>query len=337
MNFFPRPLKKDNIEFMTQTPSIPPDIKTDATPEVEYRAAADDFMALEAPAEGEDEEDDESGDGKEEGKGGGGRKPKSLKDYEVTIDRALFDFAVDDTLEPLEALLDIIGKLKLAAPSEIIKGSSMMGPEHPEIALRELGLHTLKLDAKNIADPDLLKKLDQKQRELRQRENIPHPDDVLLQGDGQSSAGGIAAAAIGLVAATMADTEKPQERSRQRHEENKFEKRQERAAVEAEAGACADDLMTPASEPDLSDIVDMFDMDDDLQFDKPEDLPAFADSLDRDNRGLYASGPTDLTSLTGFFNYLSSQLQAPVERVDLATDMRFDRQEPVLPVSQLDI
>lgn len=321
---------------MTQSTNPPSDIKSADAPESGYSAAADEFITIETTEEGDDSEDEETESG--DGKGGSGRrKPKSLKDYEVKIDRALFDFTVDDTLEPLAALMEIIGKLKLAAPSEIIKGSSMMGPEHPEIALRELGLHTLKLDAKNIADPDLLKKLDQKQRELRQRENIPHPDDALLQGESQSSAGSIAAAAIGLVAATMADTEKPQERNRQRRDDNKFEKRQEREMAAADADAYADDLMTPDSEPDLSDIVNMFDMDDDLQFDRPEELPAFADSLDRDSRSIYASGPTDLTALTGFFNYLSSQVQAPVERVDLGTDMRFERQEPVLPVSHLDI
>lgn len=324
---------------MTQSSTPPSDVKTPDMLDTEYHSVADEFVAIEVAQDDDDEEEDESEGG--EGKGGSGRQRKSLKDYEVTVDRALFDFSAAEGLEPLEALLDIMGKLKLAAPSEIIKGSSMMGPEHPDIALRELGLHTLKLDAKNIADPDLLKKLDQKQRELRQRENIPHPDDVLLQGDGRSSAGGIAAAAIGLVATTMADTEKPQDRARQKRDDAKFEKRQEREARPEptegtfEAGAYNDDLMTPASEPDLSDIVDMFD--DDLQFDKPEDLPSFADTLNMQDRGLYTSAPTDLTALTGFFNYLSSQVQAPVERVDLETNMRFERQEPVLPVSQLDI
>ncbi len=324
---------------MTQSSIPPSSLNPVDSVQTEYHAAADEFVALETPTDESDSEEEGESEGGD-GKGGGGRTRKSLKDYEVTIDRALFDFSAEEGLEPLAALLDIMGKLKLAAPSEIIKGSSMMGPEHPDIALRELGLHTLKLDAKNIADPDLLKKLDQKQRELRQRENIPHPDDGLLQGEGRASAGG-AIAAIGLVAATMADTEKPQERARQKRDDAKFEKRQERevAAKPAdgtfEAEAYSDDLMTPASEPDLSDIVEMFD--DDLQFDKPEDLPPFADSLNMRDRGTYASGPSDLTALTGFFNYLSSQLQAPVERVDLSTDMRFERQEPVLPVSQLDL
>jgi hypothetical protein len=329
---------------MTQS-SVPPSppLSDDVIREADYIAAADEFAAVPAneseDEDNEDEEDSEGGDGK----GGGGRKPKSLKDYDVKIDRALFDLSSDTDLEPLAALLEIMGKLKLAAPSEIIKGSSMTGPEYPEIALRELGLQTLKLDAQNIADPDLLKKLDQKQRELRQRENIPHPDDILLRGEGQSSAGGIAAAAIGLVAATMADTDKPQERNRQRREDAKFEKRQEReAATKPEAGTFGtqtyqDELMTPASEPDLSDIVDMFDRDDDLQFDKPEEVPAFADSLDRHDRGIYATGATDLAAITGFFNYVSSQVQAPVERVDLRADMRFERQESVLPATHLDI
>ena len=253
---------------------------------------------------------------------------------------------MDRDIEPLEALAELINKLKKAAPSEIIKGVSAMGPEHPDITLRELGLQTTRLNAKNIADPDLLKKLDQLQRDQRQREGIPHPDDALLASEG-GNAGGLAGAVLGgIVAMSLGDTEKPQDKAKARRDDAKFDNRQERdrkreapvaddrSALMAEATAMmaaykTDEVMQPKAGPDLSDIVDMFD---DLQFDNPDDIfeKSYADTLDIPDKGQQANGPTEFDNLREFFNYVATLADTPVQQVRLEQELHLEQLAPAL-------
>ena len=330
---------------MTQSPSHPskPEDIQD-----EYIAAADELAVLDevdSIDENEDDEEDEEGEGKS-GKGGGKRPKKGLEDYDVRIDRALIDLDMDRDIEPLEALAELINKLKKAAPSEIIKGVSAMGPEHPDITLRELGLQTTRLNAKNIADPDLLKKLDQLQRDQRQREGIPHPDDALLASEG-GNAGGLAGAVLGgIVAMSLGDTEKPQDKAKARRDDAKFDNRQERdrkreapvaddrSALMAEATAMmaaykTDEVMQPKAGPDLSDIVDMFD---DLQFDNPDDIfeKSYADTLDIPDKGQQANGPTEFDNLREFFNYVATLADTPVQQVRLEQELHLEQLAPAL-------
>ena len=118
---------------MTKTPPLPVADK----PSTDYASAADDFAhldALNSASEDDTDQDDEDEDSGKGDKGGtkGNKKKGSLKEYEVILDRALLDYAAKDELSPLEALLDLIRRLKLAAPSDIIRGTSGFGPEHPD-------------------------------------------------------------------------------------------------------------------------------------------------------------------------------------------------------------
>lgn len=324
---------------MTQSPSNPskPDDIQD-----EYIAAADELAVLDDSDIVDENDEDEEGDGKS-GKGGGKRPKKGMEDYDVRINRSLIDLDMDHSVEPLQALAELMNKLKKAAPSEIIKGVSAMGPEHPGITLRELGLQTTRLNPKNIADPDLLKKLDKMQRDQRQREGIPHPDDALLASEG--SAGGLAGAVLGgIVAMSLGDTEKPQDKAKARRDDAKFDTRQERdrkreavvaddrSALMAEATAMmaaykTDEVMQPKVSPDLSDIVDMFD---DLQFDNPDDIfeKSYADTLDIPDKGQQANGPTEFDNLREFFNYVATLADTPVQQVRLEQELHLEQPKP---------
>lgn len=353
---------------MTKT-TMPP--VTDTQLDDAALSVADEFAHLDAlniePDEDESEEDED--DGKSGDKGGtkGNTKKGSLKDYEVVLDRALLDYAAKDELSPLAALLDIIRRLKLASPSNIIRGTSGFGPEHPDLTLRELGLLTKRLSPHNIADPLLLKKLDAAQRELRLRENIAHPDDWIQTGD--TGKAGVAEAIIGLILGSDKGEkdrshDKAAKRREQKNKENRTIKEDDFDGVDSnddDYGAAAaeysgnarntDELMSPKASIDMSDIMALFD--DDLQFDHSDhefDVSVAAPVLDKgaamvspdvvvDERTyvLPTHSIENFDTMTELFNVVVTTTEVPVERVALRSELHFTEPEYLLPSQQLDI
>lgn len=354
---------------MTKAP-VPDSVSTSVSDLV---SVADEFAHLDAlnmASEEDESEDDEDGENGDKGGSKGNKKKGSLKDYEVVLDRALLDYAAKDDLSPLAALLDIIRRLKLASPSNIIRGTSGFGPEHPDLTLRELGLLTKRLSLHNIADPHLLKKLDAAQRELRLRENIAHPDDWLQTGD--TGKAGVAEAIIGLILGSDKGEkdkshDKAAKRREQKNKENRTIKEDDFDGVDSnddDYGAAAaeytsnarntDELMSPKATIDMSDILALFD--DDLQFDHSDhefDMsvvePALLDRLANinvaaspeiaDNRTyvLPTYSIESFDTMTELFNVVTNVTEIPVDRVALSRELHFTEPEYLLPSQQLDI
>jgi hypothetical protein len=131
--------------------------------------------------EEEDEGDSSSSSG--EGKGGSGRHPAGAK--------------------PQESLFHKIADLILHPFSHLVPGASAMASENElsqRIFMGKIGLENNEITREDLADPHLIKRLDARQNERRERFGIPHPDlnfQILpAEGDDGGAAGSSAAMAI---------------------------------------------------------------------------------------------------------------------------------------------
>lgn len=166
---------------------LPEDAATDFPPEEEFIAEPG-----EDETKSEDSEDEgEAGSGGDGKKGGGGKKPG----VDVKIEDAFFD---DEDLSEYdsETLIEKLKLLAWAPFSMMVPGASAFESESElkrKLFLGEIGLRLNEFEPHDIADPDLIAKLE---RRLQQRQ------EALAQNQAQmmAAAAGVAAAAGGLAA-----------------------------------------------------------------------------------------------------------------------------------------
>lgn len=172
----------------------------DADTSSDYASVADEVDPALATSSENEEQDSDDEDDSDEGKGGksGGKSPKSRKDYDVVLD-PLFSFDMEE-LPFEESLLKKVGLLMVAPFSGLVPGASALASENDlsrKLFMGNLGLQSSEFSRDLLADPDMIKKLDEKQRAQMQREGIEHPDSV--------AAAGAAAIALAAMALTRSD------------------------------------------------------------------------------------------------------------------------------------
>lgn len=144
----------------------------------------------------DEREEDEDGDG---GSGSGdGKSPK--KRYRIIVEPFL-DFADDPDLSPEENTERKLRLLAISPMSILVPGASSFASENDlsrRIFMADVGRFNGEIAANDIADPDLINKLDERQRERRTLMGLPHPALVL------SGSMALASAMVGLFAGLAA-------------------------------------------------------------------------------------------------------------------------------------
>ena len=271
------------------------------------------------------QDEDEEGEGGEGGKksGGGGKKPAAaipaLKDDE--------DLSAYDS----ESLIEKLKMLVWAPFSAMVPGASSFESETDlkrKLFLGQIGLITNQIDPHDIADPELINRL-----EARNQERQAQYKAEILAATG---------AAAGMAAGLSAETAPPENKKEQRREQKaqisqpkeiSLDARQElRDDADETKVDAKQDLKTDFAEAEYEDAASEMDMDakqGDFAREKPKregmELDDIADLMDRardnmtpetDNRG---AGLEAIASIATAFNALASQTEytQPEQKIDL--------------------
>ncbi len=208
---------------MAQTPEPPNPLIDDPTL---YAAAADDYVASASDDEDAEDGDDESGEG-----GDGGKGLKSSRNYDVVL-QSLLDFANDDSLSEEENDKAKLEKLGIAPMSVLATGASAFASENDlsrKVFMARVGLFNLEIKPRDIANPQLIKLLDEKQAERRRIFGIQTLDEIV------TGAIGAAGMMIGAITSSVADyvKDKREERRIDRQIKN-YESGQEEYGLDSE-------------------------------------------------------------------------------------------------------
>ena len=261
-------------------------------------------------AEGEgDEDEDEDGDGAS-GKGGG----KSPHKYRVIVEPFL-DFADDPSLTPEENSERKLRLLAVSPMSIMVPGASSFASENDlsrKIFLADIGKANGEISARDIADPDLIDKLDGRQRHRRTLFGLPHPSLVLSGGVALASA---MVAAFAGFASNVTGKSSPEaaEKKSAKAESKKSKLLDFTADKESAFGSAKDDPYASKKSFDA---------------DRPEavldsSMPDFGDMLEHvtvetvTQQIEVSRTALSFDSLSSFFNYLSERAKAPVVKVNL--------------------
>lgn len=208
---------------MAQTPEPPNPLIDDPTL---YAAAADDYVASASDDEDAEDGDDESGEG-----GDGGKGLKSSRNYDVVL-QSLLDFANDDSLSEEENDKAKLEKLGIAPMSVLATGASAFASENDlsrKVFMARVGLFNLEIKPRDIANPQLIKLLDEKQAGRRRIFGIQTLDEIV------TGAIGAAGMMIGAITSSVADyvKDKREERRIDRQIKN-YESGQEEYGLDSE-------------------------------------------------------------------------------------------------------
>lgn len=208
---------------MAQTPEPPNPLIDDPTL---YAAAADDYVAPASDDEDTEDGDDESGEG-----GDGGKGLKSSRNYDVVL-QSILDFANDDSLSEEENDKAKLEKLGIAPMSVLATGASAFASENDlsrKVFMARVGLFNLEIKPRDIANPQLIKLLDEKQAGRRRIFGIQTLDEIV------TGAIGAAGMMIGAITSSVADyvKDKREERRIDRQIKN-YESGQEEYGLDSE-------------------------------------------------------------------------------------------------------
>ena len=156
-----------------------------------YTSAAEDYAAV--ITEDEEEDDDDSSSGK--GEGGGSRK------YKVFLDPIL-DFSEDGELSDSENAEAKLKKFEISSMSFLVSGASGFASENDlsrKAFMANVAKSNGEITTRDIANPKLFNKLDEKQAERRLRFGIRTLDEIV------SGAIDAAGAVIAMVSASVTD------------------------------------------------------------------------------------------------------------------------------------
>ena len=168
-----------------------------------YNSAAEDYPTV-ISAEDHDEEEDED-DESSSGEAGGGPKK-----YRVFLDPIL-DFSEDDELTSEENAADKLQKFEISSMSMLVSGASAFASENDlsrKAFMAKVAVTNKEIQTRDIADPKLFQKLDDKQAERRAKFGIRTLDEIV------SGAIGAAGAAIAMVSASVNDYVKDKKEAR---------------------------------------------------------------------------------------------------------------------------
>ncbi len=207
-----------------------------------YKTIADDYAAT-AVTQGADnaeteEEDDESSSG--DGGGEGSRK------YRVFLDPIL-DFSEDDALSDEENAAEKLRKFEISSMSFLAAGASAFASENDlsrKAFMAKVAQTNKEIATRDIADPKLFTKLDEKQAERRARFGIHTLDEIV------SGAIGAAGAVVAMVSNTVNDyvKDKKEARKASRLAQN-FEEGKETYALDSEDDYISRDSLETADFP----------------------------------------------------------------------------------------
>ena len=260
------------------------------------------------PFDDEREEDDEEGSGSSSGDG---KSPK--KKYRIIVEPFL-DFADDPELSPEENTERKLRLLAISPMSILVPGASSFASENDlsrRIFMADVGQFNREIAANDIADPDLIKKLDERQRERRTLMGLPHPALVL------SGSMALASAMVGLFAGIAAKvTGKDGDPSSKKKSEVKSKKDKLKAFSsdkESAFGGLKDKAYDGLSDKELS-IPGHEGAQSDAALGEILDhvtVTTVTEQIEVTRTAL------DFDSLSSFFNFLSEIVKAPVLKVAL--------------------
>lgn len=259
------------------------------------------------PFDDERAEDDE-GDGSGSGSGDG-KSPK--RKYRIIVEPFL-DFADDPALSPEENTERKLRLLAISPMSVLVPGASSFASENDlsrRIFMADVGQFNREIAANDIADPDLIRKLDERQRERRTLLGLPHPALVL------SGSMALASAMVGLFAGIAAKvTGKEQGANPKKSTESRKAKLKDFSSEKESAfGGLKDKSYDGLSEKDTPV----------LGHEGAVAESAFGEMLDHVTITTVTEQidvtrtALDFDSLSSFFNFLSEIAKAPVLRVAL--------------------
>lgn len=173
------------------------------------------------------EENQEEGDGEEGEDGKGGKGGSGGKKPDVNIPQKKLD---DEDLSAYdsESLIEKLKMLVWAPFSAMVPGASAFESEHElkrKLFLGQLGMITNQIDPQDIADPDFINRLEQRNQMRQEKYGI----DVM------SSAG--AAAGIGGAVAALQETPKEQQKKQQKQETKLQAQQPKEASFDAQVEA----------------------------------------------------------------------------------------------------
>lgn len=174
------------------------------------------------------DEDDEEGDGTSSSGDAGGRIPRK---YKVFLDPIL-NFSEDEALSDEENAVEKIRKFEISSMSFLVAGASGFASENDlsrKAFMAKVGRVNQEIASRDIADPELFKKLDTKQQDRRSRFGLHTLDEIV------SGAIGAAGAAIAMVSSSVSDyvKEKKEERKASRLARN-FQEGNETYSLDSE-------------------------------------------------------------------------------------------------------
>lgn len=287
----------------TNQPPFPP-VSSQEDP-LRYASAADDYTA--ALTE-EDEDDDDSSSG--EGGSGGSKK------YRVFLD-PIIDFSEDEELSDAESAKIKLEKFEISSMSFLVSGASGFASENDlsrKTFMAKIALTNKEIAIRDIADPQLFKKLDDKQAERRSRFGIHTLDEIV------SGAVEAAGAIIAMVSSSVTEyvKDKKEERKASRLAQN-FEEGKETYSLDSE-----DDYVSRSSLETADFPVQDFQGDElvSMERDRLYDDLARRTQLDLEDGKI---------SYTGAFNALADIIlltQQPVRTVRLDEDIHIGPDAP---------
>ncbi len=178
----------------TQPPSPPDD-------PLHYTSAAEDYN----PVIVEEDEDDEEGD-QSSGEGGSGGSKK----YKVFLDPIL-DFSEDDELSDEENAAAKLRKFEISSMSLMVSGASAFASENDlsrKAFMAKVAITNKEISTRDIADPKLFQKLDEKQSERRAKFGIHTLDEIV------SGAIEAAGAVVAMVSSSVSEYVKDKKEAR---------------------------------------------------------------------------------------------------------------------------
>ncbi|HAJ89422.1 MAG TPA: hypothetical protein DCM27_00145 [Rhodospirillaceae bacterium] len=207
-----------------------------------YKTIADDYAATAATQGADNGDTEEENDESSSGDGGG----EGSRKYRVFLDPIL-DFSEDEALSDEENAAEKLRKFEISSMSFLAAGASAFASENDlsrKAFMAKVAQTNKEIATRDIADPKLFTKLDEKQAERRARFGIRTLDEIV------SGAIGAAGAVVAMVSNTVNDyvKDKKETRKASRLAQN-FEEGKETYALDSEDDYISRDSLETADFP----------------------------------------------------------------------------------------
>lgn len=273
-----------------------------------------------ADEEEKEDDEDEEGEGGEGGKksGGGGKKPG----VDVKLDEKLLS-EEDLSQYDSESLIEKLKLLAWSPMSALVSGASAFDSESDlrrKLFLGEVGLMTNEIQPHDIADPDLIAKLEKRNQERQEMIRVEKAQMLTAAAGTAAVAGGLAA--LPEIPDPVPKVERPKEPSNDARKEAEM-------VLKAEGAARKQEEQKLRTEEEYKSQAKPVDYSADIKKEDPgikpyelmEMLPehSFAENIDpTPNTGQAAQSPTGIEKLAGFFNAIAqvTEMAQPAQKTD---------------------